>query len=126
MSTKIGETIKEKHANSGLSITAFAKKLDITPQTVYDIFERESINTELLMKIGRIFNYNFFQDLADHQAKTMDKLLQEKVRLISEEEVNGWKVKYFEILEKYTALLEKDKTTIIDFSKISMNEQTFP
>lgn len=39
----------------------FARRINSTPQNVYSIFKRESIDTDLLWEISRVLNYDFFQ-----------------------------------------------------------------
>jgi transcriptional regulator with XRE-family HTH domain len=56
----IGKKIKEELYLQGLSVTAFAKKINRSRNVVYDIFERESIDTALLNKIGKTLNCDFF------------------------------------------------------------------
>lgn len=61
MKGHIGNLIKKKVKESGLSITNFAKAINCSRRNAYTIFERESIDTMLLTKIGEVLDYNFFQ-----------------------------------------------------------------
>lgn len=65
MKKKIGEIIEERLRAQNVNITKFAKALHTKRENVYSIFKRESIDTELLKKIGHIANYDFFQDLLE-------------------------------------------------------------
>jgi len=58
----IGKIIKQKLEDSPMNITEFAKKIHLDRTTVYDIFERKSIDTELLIKISQILNYDFYNE----------------------------------------------------------------
>lgn len=60
MAIHIGKKIKEELYSQGISVSAFAKKINRSRNVVYDIFERESIDTDLLNKIGKILNCDFF------------------------------------------------------------------
>lgn len=40
--------------------TEFAAAINRDRQVIYNIFKRESIDTELLQNIGRVLNYDFF------------------------------------------------------------------
>ena len=60
MSIHIGAIIKEELYKQGISVSAFAKKINRSRNVVYDIFERESIDTSLLNKIGLILHSDFF------------------------------------------------------------------
>lgn len=43
----------------------FALQLNCDRRNVYHIFSRSTVDTELLLRISRILNHNFFLDLAD-------------------------------------------------------------
>jgi len=65
MEIHIGETIKEKFTSSGLSVTELARRIRTTRQNVYGIFERSSIDTALLIRLGEALNHNFFNHFMD-------------------------------------------------------------
>lgn len=46
---------------SGLSVVEFGRRINCTRENVYNIFDRKSIDTEMLEKIGSVLNYDFFQ-----------------------------------------------------------------
>ena len=56
----IGDHIKEERINSGMSIAEFARRINKSPQNVHDIFDRTSLDTDLLMKIGEVLKHDFF------------------------------------------------------------------
>jgi hypothetical protein len=60
MEKKIGQIIRNVLDNSEHTISWFAKKLNTTRSNVYNIFERDSIDTTLLLTISKILNHNFF------------------------------------------------------------------
>ena len=60
MPIHIGKKIKDELYKQDISIIAFAKKINRSRNVVYDIFERESIDTALLNKIGLILRLDFF------------------------------------------------------------------
>ncbi|MCL2290895.1 MAG: hypothetical protein FWC34_09385 [Bacteroidetes bacterium] len=74
MKKNIGKII-EKHvkAKEGLSVAKFAKLIDKDRSTTYDIFTRQSIDTELLEKIGQVLEYDFFQELL--HPETIQKII---------------------------------------------------
>lgn len=69
MEKKIGQLIKNKLDASNLSVSDFARLIDVERSNVYNIFKRESIDTELLKKIGHILKYDFFQDLLEEETR---------------------------------------------------------
>ena len=65
MGIHIGRIIKQTLDESKISITDFAKKINKERSNVYDIFKRESIDTDLLIKISRALDHNFFSYYED-------------------------------------------------------------
>ena len=59
----IGHIIKEKFEESHLSMNDFASKIHRTRSTVYDIFNRKSIDIDLLLKISEVLEYNFLSEV---------------------------------------------------------------
>lgn len=60
MAVHIGKKIKEEIHKQHFPISLFAKKISRSRNVVYDIFERESVDTDLLNKIGKVLNCDFF------------------------------------------------------------------
>jgi hypothetical protein len=60
MAVHIGKKIKEEVYRQGLGVSEFARKINRSRNVVYNIFERESVDTALLHKIGRILHCDFF------------------------------------------------------------------
>lgn len=73
MKLHIGKEIKEAFDNSGLSKAEFARRINKTSQTVYDIFDRETIDTGQLKQIGEVLGKNFFSLYVPATAKTLEK-----------------------------------------------------
>ena len=56
----IGNEIKKVFDETEHSISWFAKKLNFDRSNIYSIFNRKSIDTDLLLKISEILHFNFF------------------------------------------------------------------
>lgn len=56
----IGKLIENELRRQERSVTWFAKKLCCERTNVYSIFRRESIDTELLLRISQVLKCNFF------------------------------------------------------------------
>lgn len=67
MKKKIGQLIKERVTAKNMAVTDFAKAIDVERSNVYNIFQRDSIDTKLLKKIGQVLEYDFFQDLLEEE-----------------------------------------------------------
>jgi len=61
MSIHIGEKIKEVLKVSDMSVTEFAQKISYSRRNVYSILSKKSIDTELLERVSKVLEYNFFQ-----------------------------------------------------------------
>ena len=56
----IGSIIKEKFEESGHTVAWFARQINYDRTNIYRIFDRESVDTNLLMKISEVLNFDFF------------------------------------------------------------------
>lgn len=55
----IGKLIEEKLRQQGRSVSWFAGKLYYDRTNVYSIFKKKSIDTDLLLRISHVLDYNF-------------------------------------------------------------------
>ena len=71
--THIGELIKEELHKQGRSNVWLAQQLSCNVRTVAKIFHKQTIDTQQLMQISKILNYDFFkifsEALATHSAQ---------------------------------------------------------
>jgi plasmid maintenance system antidote protein VapI len=72
MAIHIGKKIKEEMYKQNISVSDFAKKINRSRNVVYDIFGRESIDTDLLNKIGKILNCDFFSMYSSQKEYSLD------------------------------------------------------
>ena len=63
MNIKIGDLIKKTLSDRKMKLKDFADELGMARQNIYRIFEKNSIETDLLIKISTVLNHNFFQYL---------------------------------------------------------------
>ncbi len=56
----IGHLIREQMRLRGIKVSWLASKLHCHRNNIYKIFEKSWIDTETLMKISLLLNYNFF------------------------------------------------------------------
>ena len=73
MAIHIGNKIETVLRQQGRNITWFAEQICCERTNVYSIFHRSSIDTELLLRISVVLNYDFFEEyqelLKQHTAK---------------------------------------------------------
>ena len=65
----IGEKIKEVMTQQRVSVISVTKEIECERTNIYNIFERESINSGLLQKFCQILQYDFFKDLSQDTFK---------------------------------------------------------
>ena len=63
MNIKIGDLIKKTLSDRKMKLKDFAEELGMARQNIYRIFEKNSIETDLLIRISSVLNHNFFQYL---------------------------------------------------------------
>ena len=61
----IGQLIKEELESQGKTVVWFAKQLSYSRTNVYKIFEKSSIDTDVLYRISCILHHDFFKVYAD-------------------------------------------------------------
>lgn len=60
----IGKLIKERlKEKADMTVSEFAKRINRTHSTVYDIFDRKSIDIDLLLKISEVLQYDFIKNV---------------------------------------------------------------
>lgn len=60
MAIHIGTKIKEELYKQDIPVSVFARKINRSRNVIYNIFGRESIDTNLLEKIGEVLKIDFF------------------------------------------------------------------
>lgn len=70
----IGKKIREVLDKTPISVVDFAKSINLSRNSAYKIFEKETIDTGQLQAIGHVLNYDFFnyyeQTLSSHVKET--------------------------------------------------------
>jgi transcriptional regulator with XRE-family HTH domain len=96
MHNKIGKIILLKLKESGMSKNEFARRINKSPQNVHNIFNRQSVDTKLLLDISKVLEFNFFAlflkdpDLRRiHEASlSKDKVLKLTIEIEKLKEIN--------------------------------------
>lgn len=69
----IGKIIQRRLKEEERTVTWLANKLNCDRSSVYRLFDREIIDTDLLFKLSKILDYNFF-DIYSREFKAMQGL----------------------------------------------------
>ena len=59
----IGKKIQHVFNQSGLTVSQFARMLEVQRTRIYTIFESKTIDTELLCKISDVLHYDFLSEI---------------------------------------------------------------
>lgn len=70
----IGKLIKEKFRNSGYTTTELAAILHCDRTNIYRIFNRQSIDCELLNNISKALHYDFLKEYSLHEIQTQNEI----------------------------------------------------
>jgi hypothetical protein len=81
MEIHIGKVIKARLLETGMSKSEFARRINKTSQNVYDIFDRKTIDTGLLVIISSVLEFNFFEAYSTNVVLYLTKA----VSLVAEE-----------------------------------------
>jgi plasmid maintenance system antidote protein VapI len=75
----IGNKIQLVFAQSGLTVSQFARMLEVHRPKIYNIFESKTIETDLLCKISDVLHYDFLlevylkkREAANHNPPTIN------------------------------------------------------
>ena len=60
-SVHIGSLVNLRLKQLGMTKAEFARRINKTPQNIHDLLNRESVDTNLLVIISEVLNYNFFK-----------------------------------------------------------------
>lgn len=121
MALNIGEKIKQRAKELRIGPTELGKMINTSKQNVYGIYKRKSIDTDLLRKISKALNCDFFRYYINDTISYVDeqpppygfKKGKPAVNVTDEisklrKELEDLREKY-ELLKKVNALLEKQK-----------------
>ncbi len=60
MKIHLGQTIQQIVIDKGLSVTEFSQMIGTSRSNAHNIFQREVLDTDLLAKISKVLDFNFF------------------------------------------------------------------
>lgn len=83
----IGRIIEARLTESGMTRKSFATKIGVSQKHLYTIFERDHIDTGLLMKISQVHNYNFFSHFSGYQQDKQTSQVQESEQVLLKLEI---------------------------------------
>lgn len=73
MSIHIGKELRDRLKHDGKSVVWLARQLGCHRTNVYNLFDKYSIDTQLLMRISSIMHHNFFDILSREANERIEK-----------------------------------------------------
>lgn len=104
-----GEIIKQAVEDSGYSVTALAKRLKKSRRWMYYIFDKPNVSIDIVIEIGKIIHHDFSNDIKLYAPNYSATQYANESRVFSNitDESMYWKEMYYNLLEKYNAILEE-------------------
>lgn len=68
----IGKMIRERVEQRGISVEWLARQLCCERTNVYSIYRRRSVDTDLLLRLSRILEYDFLSEIARRELSVRD------------------------------------------------------
>lgn len=72
MMKPIGQLIKDELEAQERTVSWFARKLHLDRSNVYRLFQKNSVDTELLARVSVILGKDFFVELSDELTRRLD------------------------------------------------------
>ncbi len=105
---RIGEKVAARAKELRIGPTELARRIKSSKQNVYNIFQRRSIDTDLLARLSKVLDYDFFQfyHSADTAYEARPPYGKSKKQLSTEAELAALKKEHQSLREKYEMLKE--------------------
>jgi hypothetical protein len=119
----IGKLIEQKAKAKNIGPTALGRLLNTSPQNMYGIYRRRTIDTELLQKISEVLEYNFFSHYINELPSAITASDEIKRR---DAEINELKLLTERQNEKITTLMEFSEQQKKIISLLEKKEKSKP
>lgn len=102
-----GEIIKNAIKKSGFKVKILAERLNKSRTYIYDLYEEPLVDIETMSIIGKIIGHDFSSDL-NVTDKRLLSIVNETPVTYNDciKQIDEWKTKYIDLLEKYNELLD--------------------
>lgn len=69
----IGNLIKEELKRQRFSVVRFAKEMHCDRTNIYKMFERSSVDSDILFRASIVLKHNFFEDYSKEYKDNLEK-----------------------------------------------------
>lgn len=114
MSEHYGAIVEKVIRREGHSITELAIVANVNRRSIYNWFLQPRLKAEIIIRIGRAIGHDFSVELPklfvsqDFQVETKIETVPNTGKL---EDLDAWKEKYIDLLERYNLLLSSQQNT---------------
>ncbi|MFZ4263646.1 helix-turn-helix domain-containing protein [Sphingobacterium sp. HJSM2_6] len=109
MSIHLGKVLEQVLRMEHYGISELSRKLKVSRRTIYNWFEQDNLNLQIIFKVGEIIGHDFTAELPETLIKNHRNLLNEEeislIKIADSNSVFFWMNKYISLLEKYNDLL---------------------
>lgn len=105
-----GEIIEKAVRESGYPITKLAKKLGKSRRWVYHLFDNRNVPIDYVIAVGEAIHHDFsetIEGIKKYKSPGKQEVADYYQRHPGYEELEYWKTKYLELLEKHNELLTR-------------------
>jgi predicted transcriptional regulator len=102
-----GEIVEKAVRNSGYPLTKLVSRLGKSRRWIYNVFENPQLPIDHILRIGKIIHHDFTDEIDEFKVisqQTAESFMSPYTA--ANKDAEFWRTKYYELLEKYNALLE--------------------
>ncbi len=105
--THAGETIKKAVESHGMKHAVLAEKLEISRQSLYNLYENVEVDLTMILRIGKLINYDFKELISRPEYRNDPRVttILDGNRIDYQAQAEYWKDKYITLLESLAEIL---------------------
>lgn len=111
MAIHVGNVLEQVLRMERIGISELSRKLKVSRRTIYNWFEQENLDLQIILEVGNIIGHDFTAELPESLIRTNRYVLNSedsslmKNANVDNNSVYFWMNKYIALLEKYNDLL---------------------
>lgn len=102
-----GEILRKAIDKSDFNVSEVCKMSGIPRQTLYGAFLQKNPSLEYFIKVGKAIGHDFSNEIPELVSGFTSMVSENSTEYVKGDENIAWMHKYYELLEKYVALVEK-------------------